>query len=300
MSIPTTEHETIQLHRSSQADADSDNSSPGPKNSAFSDARDSVELHTLLRTSIENGNPLSQQSGEAVSQGESDEDEEDGKDIQSRSGISDLSESYTQQEERAIVRKFDRRLVLFMALLYLLSFLDRSSQTPPLNTQALLSFFISQYSLLSCYAPLTDMNYLSRHWKCAHCWSRKWLVPTAWPICLAPDSVLHHLYIFRMDDTPISSHSTTHLHHPLRLVMGLDRLAAVNINLLQHPPHLPCPAWHCRSRLRTRRTILSLLFLQTFRIGLPSRSLHLRCTTSNQLCQHFGLAHCKAITAWTP
>jgi len=34
---------------------------------------------------------------------------------------------YTPDEERAVVRKFDRRLVLFVALLYMLSFLDRSS-----------------------------------------------------------------------------------------------------------------------------------------------------------------------------
>lgn len=34
---------------------------------------------------------------------------------------------YTPDEERAVVRKFDRKLVLFVALLYMLSFLDRSS-----------------------------------------------------------------------------------------------------------------------------------------------------------------------------
>lgn len=34
---------------------------------------------------------------------------------------------YTPDEERAVIRKFDRRLVLFVALLYMLSFLDRSS-----------------------------------------------------------------------------------------------------------------------------------------------------------------------------
>jgi len=38
---------------------------------------------------------------------------------------------YTPDEERAVVRKFDRRLVLFVALLYMLSFLDRSSAFPP-------------------------------------------------------------------------------------------------------------------------------------------------------------------------
>ena len=34
---------------------------------------------------------------------------------------------YTPDEERAVVRKFDRRLVLFVHVLYMLSFLDRSS-----------------------------------------------------------------------------------------------------------------------------------------------------------------------------
>jgi MFS transporter, ACS family, DAL5 transporter family protein len=37
---------------------------------------------------------------------------------------------YTPDEERAVIRKFDRRLVLFVALLYMLSFLDRSSNDP--------------------------------------------------------------------------------------------------------------------------------------------------------------------------
>ncbi|KUI54769.1 hypothetical protein VP1G_02170 [Cytospora mali] len=35
--------------------------------------------------------------------------------------------NYTAEEEQAVVRKFDRRLVLFVALLYMLSFLDRSN-----------------------------------------------------------------------------------------------------------------------------------------------------------------------------
>src|SRR5437773_7740620 len=36
-------------------------------------------------------------------------------------------ELYTPDEERAVVKKFDRKLVPFLALLYMLSFLDRSS-----------------------------------------------------------------------------------------------------------------------------------------------------------------------------
>lgn len=37
--------------------------------------------------------------------------------------------AYTIAEEREVVRKFDRNLVPFLALLYLLSFLDRSSMS---------------------------------------------------------------------------------------------------------------------------------------------------------------------------
>ena len=35
---------------------------------------------------------------------------------------------FTTDEEKAVVRKLDRRLVLFIAFLYMLSFLDRSSE----------------------------------------------------------------------------------------------------------------------------------------------------------------------------
>jgi hypothetical protein len=37
-------------------------------------------------------------------------------------------ELYTPDEDRAVLRKLDRKLVSFMALLYCLSFLDRSSE----------------------------------------------------------------------------------------------------------------------------------------------------------------------------
>lgn len=52
---------------------------------------------------------------------------------------------FTPDEEAAVLKKFDRRLVLFIALLYMLSFLDRSSgyhlldlsPLPPLDTKTL-------------------------------------------------------------------------------------------------------------------------------------------------------------------
>jgi hypothetical protein len=47
-----------------------------------------------------------------------------------RSGTSASAASfqlYTSDEEQAVVKKFDRKLVVFVAVLYMLSFLDRSS-----------------------------------------------------------------------------------------------------------------------------------------------------------------------------
>jgi hypothetical protein len=41
---------------------------------------------------------------------------------------------YTPDEESAVVRKFDRKLVLFVALLFMLSFLDRSSTFSPMDS----------------------------------------------------------------------------------------------------------------------------------------------------------------------
>lgn len=38
-------------------------------------------------------------------------------------------ELYSAVEERAVIRKLDRRLVVFVAFLYMLSFLDRSSKS---------------------------------------------------------------------------------------------------------------------------------------------------------------------------
>lgn len=81
---------------------------------------------------------------------EEDEEEEDEEDEDDAHGVAGrarkpvnrrrLSEStvasfqlYTPDEERAVVRKFDRRLVMFLAFCYMLSFVDRSSALPPFS-----------------------------------------------------------------------------------------------------------------------------------------------------------------------
>lgn len=45
-----------------------------------------------------------------------------------RGAGSGASAGYTAEEEKEVVKKLDKRLVLFLALLYMLSFLDRSSK----------------------------------------------------------------------------------------------------------------------------------------------------------------------------
>jgi len=68
-----------------------------------------------------------------------DEEEEEGEDGKyhdrrgRRASVSTVHsyQLYTSDEERAVVKKFDRKLVLFVALLYMLSFLDRSSVFVP-------------------------------------------------------------------------------------------------------------------------------------------------------------------------
>lgn len=45
--------------------------------------------------------------------------------------------AYTIADEREVVRKFDRNLVPFLALLYLLSFLDRSSKSSPCDLETI-------------------------------------------------------------------------------------------------------------------------------------------------------------------
>lgn len=70
-----------------------------------------------------------------------------------RSSSNDSANSfqlYTPDEERAVVRKFDRRLVLFLSLCYLLSFLDRSSEFSTL-------FCVLTHSLGN-FLPCTESN----------------------------------------------------------------------------------------------------------------------------------------------
>lgn len=62
-----------------------------------------------------------------------DEGQDEGYDSYDEQGAkpkrANASPKYTSAEEQEVVKKFDRKLVPFLALLYLLSFLDRSSES---------------------------------------------------------------------------------------------------------------------------------------------------------------------------
>jgi hypothetical protein len=76
---------------------------------------ENIRLHNLNRQySLQ---PLHQSDN-----GHDDEDEQE----DDRSSVESF-ELYTPDEEKSLLRKLDTRLVLFLAFLYMLSFLDRSS-----------------------------------------------------------------------------------------------------------------------------------------------------------------------------
>jgi len=69
-------------------------------------------------------------SGRDQEESSSEEDSEK-EDVRLVRRVGSRSKQYTDEEEKAIVRKLDIRLTLFIALLYMLSFLDRSSNKHP-------------------------------------------------------------------------------------------------------------------------------------------------------------------------
>ena len=91
-----------------------------------------------------------------------------------------VSKSYTAEEERRVVKKFDRRLVLFMALLYMLAFLDRSSKLLQIRYGAL-------WILTNCYRA-------SRHWKCQNRGVDGRSKTYIFPVRMGPYCFLYHIH----------------------------------------------------------------------------------------------------------
>lgn len=72
-----------------------------------------------------------EEGGSDSSEGDEEDDRDGGR--RRRASVSTVQsyQLYTPDEEKEVVKIFDKKLVLFVALLYMLSFLDRSSQSFP-------------------------------------------------------------------------------------------------------------------------------------------------------------------------
>ena len=119
-------------------DRNDDPSSLRPRSRQPSATRISVKQHEKFNShGSDLGRHVERRSGRAheddirtsnernLSSDESDED--DRRRFRRAKRVNTLSKDYTEDEETTIIKKFDRKLVLFLAFLYLLSFLDRSS-----------------------------------------------------------------------------------------------------------------------------------------------------------------------------
>jgi hypothetical protein len=83
--------------------------------------------HTFELRKLRNSSEKGSHHGSFDREDASSADDSEKEDVRPVRRIGSRSKEYTHEEEQAIVRKFDRRLTLFIALLYMLSFLDRSS-----------------------------------------------------------------------------------------------------------------------------------------------------------------------------
>ncbi|KAJ5123240.1 hypothetical protein N7448_009337 [Penicillium atrosanguineum] len=115
----------------SAGNASSDSSPSNPRYTPVSNSEDDspiqtpgkspagqLKLQTDFGDSVEVGGP--------VEEGDEENGYESGEELEGKRART-AAPKYTLDEEREVVRSFDRRLVPFLALLYLLSFLDRSN-----------------------------------------------------------------------------------------------------------------------------------------------------------------------------
>ncbi len=114
------------------SDSLASNSSPGSQTTRLTPESDSEDSDLDLKDDqLSHSIPLRRRDREKSHAGGLDGEAGDDEDAPSRRrGSPSTNQSYqlyTPDEERVVIKKFDKRLVLFVALLYMLSFLDRSS-----------------------------------------------------------------------------------------------------------------------------------------------------------------------------
>lgn len=107
-----------------------------------------LRLQTNFEDDAEAGGPASDIDDENVY--------DSGEELEGKSTRGRTTPKYTLDEEKEVVRIFDRRLVPFLALLYLLAFLDRSST--------------SSYPVFFQVVYVHVLIAVARHWQCQNCW----------------------------------------------------------------------------------------------------------------------------------
>ena len=130
--MPTSPKRTSQ---DPDGDSPASNSSPGSQATRLTPESDSEDSDLELKEdelghSIKLRRRDPEKSQTANLDGRADQDDDDDRTLLGRQESAVTTQSYqlyTPDEDRAVTRKFDKRLVLFVTLLYMLSFLDRSS-----------------------------------------------------------------------------------------------------------------------------------------------------------------------------
>ena len=115
------------------SDSLASNSSTGSRTTRLTPESDSEDSDLDLKDDeLGHSIPLRQRDSEKSYErglnGETRDDEDPQPERRGSASTTKSYQLYTPDEERTVVKKFDKRLVFFVALLYMLSFLDRSSK----------------------------------------------------------------------------------------------------------------------------------------------------------------------------
>lgn len=172
---------------------------------------------------------------------------------------------YTPDEELTVRRKFDRKLVLFVALLYMLSFLDRSST---------LRYFSTKFTFAH---RRCKTNKSSRYRQRAH--RRHGRRPAVRPpsrqlVRVGSHVLLHCVHCVRVDVPLVETHPCSYLRLCAGHDVGDNGVAASHFRLVPDAHYIARSAGHRRGWVYGRSVLLELL-LQETRIGFPHSHLHI-------------------------
>ncbi|TVY87273.1 putative ABC transporter ATP-binding protein, partial [Lachnellula willkommii] len=128
------------------------------------------ESYKLQRRSSDPEKVWDAEGGEDDDVGEEEEYEDDsGQRRRASVSTAQSYQLYTPDEEWAVVRKFDRKLVLFVALLYMLSFLDRSNignaKIAGLDIDLELDSYRYEWVITAFYIAYISFEWMSILWK---------------------------------------------------------------------------------------------------------------------------------------